>query len=145
MITIEECTTIRPLVEAHIKYERSGVILPTDWVDKTIGFIGAGSIIIFVAHTGDEPVGYASITTDIATWKGESFAHLDCLYVADTHRGSGIGRLLIDTVVTEVLTHGYGELHWQTPTWNTRAIQFYERVGATHQPKERFTLVLPTL
>ncbi|MBP2217059.1 GNAT family N-acetyltransferase [Arthrobacter sp. CAN_C5] len=141
--TIEECDAIRALVEAHIDYERSNVILPVDWADKTVQFIGAGRMTIFVAHAGSGPVGYASITTDVATWKGEPFAHLDCLYVSGTYRGAGIGRLLLDSVATDARARGYGELQWQTPAWNTRAIQFYERVGATHQPKERFTLELP--
>ncbi|WP_104169036.1 GNAT family N-acetyltransferase [Arthrobacter sp. SX1312] len=141
--TIEECDTIRVLVEAHIDYEQSNVILPTDWAARIVRFIGAGRMTVFVAHAGNVPVGYASITMDVATWKGEPFAHLDCLYVSDTHRGTGIGRQLLDTVAADASARGYGELQWQTPAWNSRAVQFYERVGASHELKERFTLLLP--
>lgn len=142
-LTIEECAAIRPLVQAHIEYEQSDVILPDDWAGRTAQLASAGKIIVLVARAEDQSVGYASFTSDVATWKGESFAYLDCLYVSDARRGAGIGRRLIDAAATEASTSGYRELQWQTPTWNIAAIRFYERLGATHQTKQRFTLPLP--
>ncbi len=34
-------------------------------------------------------------------------------------------------------------IQWQTPIFNTRAMKFYERLGATANDKRRFYLVAP--
>ena len=73
---------------------------------------------------------------------GERFGHLDCLYVAEAQRGAGLGRLLVKAVASSAAARGYRELQWQTPEWNLAAIRFYESLGASRRPKERFTLIV---
>jgi len=133
---------IRPLVAAHAAFERSAVAIPTDWAERTARLVAAGRAAVFVARHGREAVGYASTTTDVATWTGEEYSHLDCVFVAEARRGGGVGRLLLDAATQQARSRGHRELQWQTPRWNADAIGFYERLGATHQSKERFTLPL---
>ena len=101
---------IRPLVAAHVAFERSAVAIPTDWAERTARLIAVGHLAVFVA---------------------------------EAHRGGGVGRLLLDAATHQARSRGHRELQWQTPQWNTAAIGFYERLGATHTSKERFTLALP--
>ncbi|MEV1128784.1 GNAT family N-acetyltransferase [Agromyces sp. NPDC049794] len=142
LCAVEECAAIQPLVQAHIDYERSSTVMPADWSITVGQLIAAGDLVIVVAWLGASAVGYASVTTDVATWSGRRFAHLDCLFVAERYRGANIGRLLVDAVAEHVRSLGLQELQWQTPDWNTGAIRFYERLGATHRPKARFALTL---
>jgi len=140
--TPDQLRDIRPLIAAHIAYERSAATLPPDWHERIACQLTAGRMTLFVARAGVDAVGYASLTTDVSTWSGEEFAHLDCIYVAELHRGAGLGRRLIGAVTDAARARGLGELQWQTPHWNDGAIRFYERLGATHSAKERFTLGL---
>lgn len=140
--TAGKCASVRPLVKAHAKYERRDIALTDDWEHRIARLIDGGRITLYVASVRDAPVGYASVTNDVATWTGELFAHLDCLFVAAGHRGSGLGQLLFDTAGHQASRDGINELQWQTPAWNARAIRFYERLGATHLTKERFILPL---
>jgi GNAT superfamily N-acetyltransferase len=140
--TLEDCRSIRPLVEAHVEYEKSEATVPADWVHKVAPFVASGELVIFVARRGSDVVGYASVTTELSTWTGDVLAHLECLFVAEPHRGAGLGRLLIEAAAEEARTRGLRELRWQTPSWNTSAIRFYDRLGATRETKERFALRL---
>jgi len=142
-VVAADLRNIRPLVAAHAAFERSAVAIPTDWAERTARLIAVGRLAVFVARDGLEAVGYASTTTDVATWTGEEYTHVDCVFVAEAHRGGGVGRLLLDAATHQARSRGHRELQWQTPQWNTAAIGFYERLGATHQSKERFTLPLP--
>lgn len=141
-ITSDEFAAVRPLVQAHVAYERSDVAIPADWEEGTAQLAAAGKLTLLFARVGREAVGYASVTTDVATWTGETFVHLDCLFVAESHRGAGIGRLLVDAAVEETRLRGHRELQWQTPEWNSGAIRFYEGLGARSDTKKRFTLTL---
>lgn len=140
VVTTAECGPVRALVLAHARHERSDVVVPADWADRVAGEIAAGHLDLFVAASGGAPIGYAAVTTDVATWSAERYAHLDCLFIAGGHRDRGIGRLLVGVVLEHVRERDLGELQWQTPAWNDDAIRFYRRLGARHATKERFVL-----
>ena len=138
----EELAAIRPLVQAHIEYERSAAVMPADWEARAGRLVDAGRLTILVAHDGEEAVGYASIATEVETWTASSFAHLDCLFISDGYRGAGIGRALFDAVAAEARRQGHRDLQWQTPDWNSGAIRVYEGMGGTSKDKKRFSLAL---
>jgi GNAT superfamily N-acetyltransferase len=53
------------------------------------------------------------------------------LYVAESGRGQGIGEGLMRAAAAEALARGCATIKWQVAEWNTRAREFYERLGAT--------------
>lgn len=140
--TEADCAPVRALAAAHARFERSTTAVPDDWPGRVAGLIAAGRLEVFVASDTGRAVGYASTTTDVSTWTGRPFAHLDCLYVDADRRGDGVGALLLDAVAQHARASGLDELQWQTPAWNTAAIRFYRRTVARSAPKERFTLPL---
>jgi GNAT superfamily N-acetyltransferase len=56
------------------------------------------------------------------------------LYVAEEHRGQGIGKLLMKAVAKEAERAGCGMIKWWVAKWNQRGIDFYERLGANIDP-----------
>ena len=56
------------------------------------------------------------------------------LYVADGHRGKGVGKLLMKAVAQEADEAGCGLIKWYVAKWNQRGIEFYERLGAKIDP-----------
>ncbi|MEL7059805.1 MAG: GNAT family N-acetyltransferase [Acidobacteriota bacterium] len=85
-------------------------------------------------------VGFASCSTEVATWPAAHYLHLDCLYLRPGARGLGLGRRLLQRVARHGLELGCRELQWQTPAWNDRAAVFYRRIGAEALHKLRFVL-----
>lgn len=94
---------------------------------------------LWVAEDDEELVGYAAASREFSTWQACDFLHLDCLYVGAAQRGAGIGALLLQTVARHAQQCGLQEIQWQTPAWNQDAARFYRRIGATDQPKLRFS------
>jgi GNAT superfamily N-acetyltransferase len=56
------------------------------------------------------------------------------LYVAEGHRGKGIGKLLMKAVAQEAEQAGCGMIKWYVAKWNQSGIEFYERLGAKIDP-----------
>ncbi|MFN0073348.1 MAG: N-acetyltransferase family protein [Chloroflexota bacterium] len=92
----------------------------------------------WVATDGGELIGFMTVTIDFATWSAEPFASMDCLYIREPHRGSGIGRLFLGQLRTFCAAHGCSSAEWQTPVDNKLGIGFYVRMGARALPKIRF-------
>ncbi len=83
-------------------------------------------------------VGYATFMKQFSTWNADFYLYLDCLFLKETIRGKGIGRLLMHNIKDYAKSNGCTHVEWQTPYFNKSAIVFYEKLGAKHKTKERF-------
>jgi GNAT superfamily N-acetyltransferase len=93
----------------------------------------------WLARDGRVPCGFMSVTVDYATWDARTFAHMDCLFVREPYRGSGLGRVFLETLERFCVERGHRAAQWQTPPDNELGIGFYRAMGATERPKLRFT------
>lgn len=75
-----------------------------------------------------------------STWDAAFYVYMDCLYLLDEWRGFGMGESLIEKIKEESKKLDCSLIQWQTPNFNTRAIKFYNRIGAYSKTKERFFL-----
>ncbi|GAA2637939.1 GNAT family N-acetyltransferase [Actinomadura fulvescens] len=101
----------------------------------------AARLRCFVAESADgEIVGYASCASELATWSGAEYLHMDCLFLRDGYRGLRLGPMLVEAVLAEARALGLDQVQWQTPAWNEGAIRFYDRLGAQGQEKRRYSL-----
>ena len=77
-----------------------------------------------------EIVGAALVYYRFSTWKGRTL-HLEDLIVKESERGKGIGEALYKKVMQFAYARGLKRVAWDVLDWNTGAIRFYERSGAT--------------
>ena len=54
---------------------------------------------------------------------------LEDLYVAESARGSGLGKALLTALARIVVTNGWRRLEWNVLRWNGDAIAFYDSLG----------------
>ena len=94
----------------------------------------------WVIEVEKKRVGFATATLEYSTWDAAYFLNMDCLYLKEEARGHGLGEQLVLEVVKLAKEKQCVNVQWQTPTWNTRGIHFYERLGASSKPKVRFFL-----
>ena len=92
----------------------------------------------WIATDGGQPCGFMTVTIDYATWRAAPFAYLDCLYLREPYRGTGLGRAFLERLREFSAAHQCGWAEWQTPTDNELGIGFYRRMGAKAKPKVRF-------
>ncbi len=64
------------------------------------------------------------------TFRARPTLYIKELYVADSGRGRGIGEALMRAAASNAVAHGCASIKWQVAEWNTRAREFYERLGA---------------
>ena len=95
-----------------------------------------------VAELDGEIVGMALYYPRYSTWKGAT-VHLEDFIVKQTHRKQGIGKLLFDAFVKAAHALNPGRLEWTVLEWNTPAIKFYNKVGATLDPEWHLAQMSP--
>jgi len=84
----------------------------------------------FVAEQEGEIIGMALFYYRYSTWKGKTI-HLEDLIVKENRRGTGAGSALYKEVIKFAKQEGVRRVEWVVLDWNTHAIEFYERSGAT--------------
>ena len=69
-----------------------------------------------------------------STWKGRRL-YLEDIIVTEQARGQRLGEKLFLECVRHAVEQDYSGMLWQVLDWNTNAMRFYARLGATFDPK----------
>lgn len=133
---------LHELIAQHAAFERDEASLSIAELGALLGAEEL-AVTILVAAAGRDLLGYAALTIDFSLWRARRWAHLDCLFVHERHRGSAIGSALLARARRVAHEAGADRLEGQTPQWNGRGIAFYEREGAAIANKARFRFDLP--
>lgn len=128
-----------PLIRSHAAYERAEAEVSVADLRSALDR-KPPPLAAWIAERPTGLTGYATATLDFSTWTGQPFLYLDCLFVQEGCRGSGIGAALLEAVRAHAAERNVTEIQWQTPDWNKDAARFYLREGASMLPKARFTL-----
>jgi GNAT superfamily N-acetyltransferase len=63
------------------------------------------------------------------TWNSRSVCYLQDLYVQESRRGQGVGRMLIRSVVDQAERNGWSGVYWLTAEDNEQARGLYDRLA----------------
>jgi GNAT superfamily N-acetyltransferase len=94
-----------------------------------------------VGEVDGEVVAFALFFTNFSTFLAKPGLYLEDLYVQPAHRGSGLGRALLEHLGALAVERGYGRFEWSVLDWNEHAIRFYKGMGATVMPDWRICRV----
>lgn len=94
-----------------------------------------------VAEVDAVVVGYALFFTNFSTFLAQPGLYLEDLYVKPAFRGAGIGKALLADLAALARARDYGRFEWSVLDWNTHAIRFYEKMGASVLPDWRICRV----
>ncbi len=83
-----------------------------------------------LAEEAGRAVGYALIFYTYSTWRGRRGIWLEDLFVLPERRRNGVGRALLDRLVSLAQERGCGRVEWSVLDWNKPAIDFYRSYGA---------------
>lgn len=83
----------------------------------------------FVAEVEGVVVGFAVYYIRYSTWKGQQL-YLEDLLVTRDARGRGIGKALLNRLITEAKERNLTGVTWQVLDWNQAAIELYTKLGA---------------
>lgn len=85
---------------------------------------------LFVAARGNELVGYALYFYTYSSFLARPTLYLEDLYVLEEYRKKGVGWALLKRCMEEAVAQECGRMEWSVLTWNVKAINFYEKLGA---------------
>ncbi|MDE1991412.1 MAG: GNAT family N-acetyltransferase [Rhizobiaceae bacterium] len=105
-----------------------GVGIAPDITDKTWRrvFDPASAIFMRVAEIDGGVKGFTLCLTHEGTWVKASDCYLEDLFVDETARGRGVGRALLDDLVSLCKEKGWARLYWHTEESNATARKLYD-------------------
>ena len=112
-----------------------GVEIPEEVTAKTFARLtaeGAGMQGLLAVEDG-QAVGFAHLILHLCTWDIRPSCYLEDLFVVAPKRGCGIGRALLDRVVSFASDASIGRLSWHTAADNVQARRLYDRYVAADQ------------
>ena len=94
------------------------------------------------AWRGGELTGYACLYWHFTSLVPAETVLLNDLYVAEAHRGGGVGRALIEASAEIARKRGAHQLQWVTAPDNKTARRLYDTTGAESEPSIEYELRL---
>jgi GNAT superfamily N-acetyltransferase len=123
---------LHQLVLDLAEYERAaGEVRATPEQLQDALFGSAPAVHALVAEDeGGLVVGFAVWFLNFSTWEGVHGIYLEDLFVEPDHRGSGLGKALLQALAEIAVQRGYARFEWSVLDWNEPSIAFYRRLGA---------------
>jgi len=91
-----------------------------------------------IAEYDSQLAGYLSYTWNYSIWNGCEIMNLDDLFVKGEFRGQKVGQQLMEAAKAQCLSRSVSYIRWEVETDNTKAIDFYEKLGANMTEKGIF-------
>lgn len=101
-------------------------------------FTHGSGIEVLLAEIGGRLVGFASLSPLFPVDGVHPALYLKELYVSETTRSRGVGRMLLIGVARLARERGCVRVNWAAASDNTGAIRFYEGLGATAPANARY-------
>lgn len=101
-------------------------------------FSGAPAARVLLARGGPELAGMAAYTFLWPARRTTTSLYLKELYVRQSYRGRGVGRLLMQHLFKRAADHGCSRVEWTADEDNAEAQRFYEKLGFSAHPSKIF-------
>jgi GNAT superfamily N-acetyltransferase len=86
---------------------------------------------LLLAFDGKRPIAYALYFFTYSSFLARPTLYLEDLFVIEDYRKRGVGKRLFLELVNESKRERCGRMEWAVLTWNSNAIKFYEKIGAS--------------
>lgn len=97
---------------------------------------------IWVVERCGDPVGYAVVTLGYSLEFGGRFALLDELFIAESHRGAGVGRRVLDRIAESCREMRLQAVRLEVERTNEAVCGLYRRAGFVAHDRDLMTLWL---
>lgn len=101
-------------------------IAATVWSWLLAGTHGVEGVL---ALDGEQLAGFAHFRAFPRTLHGNEACFLDDLWVAESHRGTGVGRALIAELCAIARARGWTQVRWVSEHGNVTARRLYDRIA----------------
>lgn len=119
------------LIKELAEYEKlSEKVTTSEEMLKQSIFCDEKFVEILLAEYDNYAVGYALFFKNYSTFLGKAGIYLEDLFVKPDFRNKGIGKALLNKIISIAKERDYGRVEWAVLDWNLPAIDFYKKMGA---------------
>ena len=130
--TEKDVPAIFSLIKELAEFEKLSHQIKTDELElRETLFANDRFVEVLIAEFDGQIVGQALFFKNFSTFLGKPGIYLEDLYVKPEMRGKGIGKQLLEKIISIAKERNYGRVEWSVLDWNKPAIKFYEKINAT--------------
>jgi len=127
----KDVPAILNLIKELADYDKlSDQVVTTEDELKKVLFGENNFVEILIAEYEGQMAGQALFFKNFSTFLGKPGIYLEDLYVKPEMRSKGIGKALLDKLISLAKERNYGRVEWSVLDWNESAIDFYKKIGA---------------
>ena len=128
--TESDCALILSFVRALAAYENmADQVVATEELLREWIFEKRKAEVLFACE-GDREVGIALFFHNFSTFLGKANLYLEDLFVDESCRGLGLGKIMFSCLARIAVDRGCERLDWWCLDWNGSSIAFYSSMGA---------------
>ena len=127
---VQDIPLILHFIKETAEYEKLGDTVIATEESLTKAIFHDKNVEVIIAELNNEPIGYALYFYNFSTFTGQSGLYLEDIFVKESVRGTGIGKILFKCVVNIARKKNCITMDWACLTWNKPSIKFYESLGA---------------
>ena len=138
----EHVAPVLTMIRALAQYERLSHLCVAAETDIEAALFGPSPAAeVLIAQKGDQVAGFALFFHNFSTFAGRRGLWLEDLFVQPAFRGQGCGKALLRALAAIAVERNCGRFEWAVLDWNTKAVGFYQTLGAAVLPDWRIVRV----
>jgi GNAT superfamily N-acetyltransferase len=119
------------LIKELAEYEKLLHLVELTETDLKNVLFGENKFVqVLLAEYDGSLAGQALFFNNFSTFMGKPGIYLEDLYVKPEFRSNGIGKALLNKLISIAKEKNYGRVEWCVLDWNKSAIDFYKSIGA---------------
>lgn len=119
------------LIKELAEYEKLLHLVELTETDLKNVIFGENKFVqVLLAEYDGSLAGQALFFNNFSTFLGKPGIYLEDLYVKPEFRSNGIGKALLNKLISIAKENNYGRVEWCVLDWNKSAIDFYKSIGA---------------
>jgi len=127
----EDCAVIVELIRGLAQFEKLTHVFeatPEHLREHLFGERPCAEVLI--GEWEGKPVAFALFFQNYSTFLCRPGLYLEDVFVVPEFRSKGIGKAMLVRLAQIAVERGCGRFEWAVLDWNTKAIDFYKRLGA---------------
>ncbi|HWF44936.1 MAG TPA: GNAT family N-acetyltransferase [Candidatus Kapabacteria bacterium] len=129
LATREDSALLAGLIRSLANFVGDECVVTPESIERDL-FDSHPAAEALIAEYKGKAEGFALFFPTYSTFLGRPSMYLEDFFVNPDVRGNGIGRAMMLRLAELALERGYCRLDWAVLDWNTRAAEFYKRLGA---------------
>jgi GNAT superfamily N-acetyltransferase len=132
LANINDIDTVYDFILSLAKFENleNQLTLTKEKLRKSLFELKQAEVII--GFVKERPVAFALYYFNYSTFLGQANLFLEDLYVHKEYRDMGYGKLMLKEIAKIAIDKDCKRIDWLCLDWNVKAIDFYEKIGATN-------------